>query len=114
LGSLIDEMYRFAEELGMRLNPRYDVQSTWQFTWSERGLERHIDAIISERTFIELHILSGAFRDDAESGKRYFTRKPKRGYILFLPIAKTTLRETLEMALRDARDISEEDVEEGL
>jgi hypothetical protein len=114
LGSLIDEMYVFADESGMQLNPRYDGQATWQFSWSEHGLERHIDAIISERTFIELHIHSGAFRDDAESGKRHFTRKPKRGYMLFLPIAKATLRETLEMALRDARVISEADLEEGL
>jgi len=112
LGALCDEMYEFAEEHGMALKPRYHDAPSWGFTWNATGLRRTIEVLIQERSYIELHIIPHARRDDWETGIRHFMRKPIRGYILFLPLDKEVFLETVNMARADALSFTQDDLKD--
>lgn len=114
LGPLNEAMYRFAEEHSMRLEPRYYYASSWSFEWQAGGLDRSIEVIIQQRTYVELHILPGSSFDDKAERVRHFTKKLRRGYILFLPIEVLILLETLEMARKDAMSYAPEDLADSV
>jgi hypothetical protein len=97
-----EELYSFAERHGLNLTHRYRDTPTWSFSFEAGDINRRIDLMIVERSYVELLIMGTAHRDDAEARPRYFMKKPFRMYTLFLPTDRSVLQDTLELARRDA------------
>jgi len=101
LAGLMDAMYSFAQQHGMVLKPRYNVDPTWHFLWNDRGVDRHVQLHIGQlHTSVELRISAMAWRDEPSRNRR-FVGHPRR-YLLIMPVEEDVFLETMEMSRRDA------------